>query len=66
MTTLEELKSLVSESLNSQLEIIGRIASLDEKDAKSFIEWYNNNKTRKGIEEVYAIVGIGAMGDSKS
>jgi len=64
---LEELENLVSENLNAQLKIIERIVKLDEKDAQAFRDWYNNNKTRKGIQEVYAIVGVaGAVGDRKS
>jgi hypothetical protein len=66
--SLEELENLVSENLSGQLKIIERIVKLDGKDAQAFRDWYNNNKTRKGIEEVYAIVGVGsgAMGDPKS
>ena len=64
---LVELENLVSQNLNAQLKIIEIIIKLDEKDAQAFRDWYNNNKTRTGIEEVYAIVGVaGAMGDRKS
>ena len=49
------------------VKIIERIVKLDEKDAQAFRDWYNNNKKRRGIEEVYAIVGVaGVMGDRKS
>ena len=65
--SLEELENLVSENLNAQLKIIERTVKLDEKDARAFRDWYNNNKTGRGIEEVYAIVGVaGAVGDRKS
>jgi hypothetical protein len=64
---LEELEDLVSENLSAQLKIIERIIKLDEKDAQAFRDWYNNNKTRRGIEEVYGIVGVGsgAVADPK-
>jgi hypothetical protein len=56
-----------SENPNAQLKIIERRVKLDEKDAQAFRDWHNNNKKRRGIEEVYAIVGVaGAVGDRKS
>ncbi len=63
---LEDLDDLVSENLSAQLKIIERIVKLDEKDAQAFRDWHNNNNTRKGIDEVYTIVGVGALGDPKS
>lgn len=52
--------------LPGQLKIIERIIKLDEKDAQAFRDLYNNDKTRRGIEEVYTIVGVaGGMGDRK-
>ena len=64
---LVELENLVPQNLNAA-QNVERIVKLDGKDAQAFRDWYNNNKTRKGIEEVYAIVGVGsgAMGDPKS
>ena len=63
---LVELENLVPQNLNAA-QNVERIVKLDEKDAQAFRDWYNNNKTHSGIEEVYTIVGVaGLMGDRKS
>jgi hypothetical protein len=56
LSELLKLKWQIDKNLDEQLEIIQKILTLNEKDAIEFIHWYNNNKTRKGIEEIYGVL----------
>jgi hypothetical protein len=66
LSELLKLKWQVDKNLNEHLEIMEKILILNEKDAIEFIGWYNNNRTRKGIEEIYGILESGRNGHTKT
>ena len=60
------LKWAVEKNLNEHLDIIQRILSLNEEEASEFSDWYNNNRTRKAIEDIYGAVESRAIRHTKT
>lgn len=71
-TSTKALESLmmpewqVERNLDEQLDIIQKLVSLQEQDAAEFIDWYNNNKIRKVIEEIYGRMEVRRVGHSEA
>jgi glutamyl-tRNA reductase len=60
------LKWAVEKNLNEHLDIIQKILSLNEEEASEFTDWYNNNRTRKAIEDIYGAVESRAIRHTKT
>jgi hypothetical protein len=61
-----KLKWQVDKNLDEQLQIMQKILTLNEEDTIEFIDWYNNNRTRKGIEDIYGILEPGRNRHTKT
>ena len=60
------LKWAVEKNLNEHLDIIQKILSLNEEEASEFSDWYNNNRARKAIEDIYGAVESRAIRHTKT